>query len=138
MNYLAYSVLALVGYTLFAPMVKLASQQTPSTVVAFITNSILVLAALGVALYGREPILEHVIGPSTPYMIGAGICLAVGILAYYRALALGPVSVVVPIYGLFVVTSSIVGFAFLDETFTITKAAGIVFAALAIILVSID
>lgn len=138
MNYLAYSVLALVGYTLFAPMVKLASQQTPSTVVAAITNTILVIAAIGVAFYSREPILEHVIGPSTPYMLGAGLCLAVGILAYYRALALGPVSIVVPIYGLFVVTSSIVGIAFLDETFTLTKAAGIVFAAVAIILVSLD
>lgn len=138
MNYLAYSVLALVGYTLFAPMVKLASQHTPSTVVAAITNTILVVAAVGVALYSRESILEHLVGPSTPYMIGAGLCLAVGILAYYRALALGPVSVVVPIYGLFVVTSSVVGIAFLDEAFTLTKAAGIGFAAIAIVLVSID
>lgn len=138
MNYVAYSLIALVGYTLFAPLVKIASQDTPSAVVAAVANIVLVVAAVAVTVYSREPVLEHLTGPSMAYMVGAGVCLAIGILAYYRALALGPISVVVPIYGLFIVTSSIVGMAFLDEPVSITKVVGILLAAIAIVLVSMD
>ncbi|MFC6768429.1 EamA family transporter, partial [Natrinema soli] len=64
----------------------------------------------------------------------AGLFLSSGILAYYQALERGPVSVVVPIYGLFIVGSSVIGIAFLGEELTATRAAGIVAAAVAIYL----
>ncbi|WP_411714227.1 hypothetical protein [Natronomonas sp.] len=49
-------------------------------------------------------------------------------ISYYRALAGAPVSVVVPIFGLFLVASSVVGVVFLDEALTVWKATGIVLA----------
>ena len=61
--------------------------------------------------------------PKVGYVCLLGVALAVGIIAYYRALALGPVSVVVPVFGLFLVTSSVVGIAALDEALTVRKAA---------------
>ncbi len=69
-------------------------------------------------------------------MYGAGIALTVGIIAYYYALEAGPVSVVVPVFGTFLVLSSLIGIVALDEEFTIRKAAGIVLAGAAIWLVS--
>jgi transporter family protein len=48
------------------------------------------------------------------------------------------VSVVVPIFGLFLVASSVVGIVFLDETLTARKALGIVLAVVAVFLTSFE
>jgi transporter family protein len=48
------------------------------------------------------------------------------------------VSIVVPIFGLFLVTSSLVGVVALDESLTTRKAAGIGFAMLAVYLTSVE
>jgi transporter family protein len=72
------------------------------------------------------------------YLYPTGVVLAVGIIAYDRALSLGPVSIVVPIFGLFLVTFSLVGVVALDESLTTRKAAGIGFAMLAVYLTSVE
>lgn len=69
-------------------------------------------------------------------MYAAGGMLAVSIIAYYRALELGPVSVVVPIFGMFIVLSSIVGIVALDEAVNARKIVGILLAGVAVWLVS--
>lgn len=140
MRYLYWAVLALVSYTLVAPLLSVITREVPSDVAALITNSVLVLAALGLVLYRDRGVLEY-LNPSHPQAVQmyiAGVLLAIGILAYYRALATGPVSVVVPIFGMFIVTSSIVGIAFLEESLTARKLAGIGFAALAVYLTSVE
>lgn len=58
-------------------------------------------------------------------------------MTYYRALALGPVSIVVPIYGLFIVVSSLVGILAFEETVTPRKIAAIALSVLAIALMSL-
>lgn len=138
LGYLAYALVALAAYTLVAPLTKVATQDISSDVVAFVTNGILVVAALGVVIYNDEPVLSALTGPKAPYLYAAGICLAVGILAYYRAIALGPVSIVVPIFGLFIVTSSAVGVLFLDEAFTVRKALGVALALVAVYLTAAE
>ena len=55
------------------------------------------------------------------YAAGILLAIAIAIVTYYRALELGPVSVVTPIFGTFLVLSSIIGIAFLDEPFTLRK-----------------
>jgi transporter family protein len=132
MGYLRWSLLALAGYTLVAPLVRVASREVPSAVVALVTNAMLVAAAAVLVVREDAGVIEHLTGPSAPYIYAAGGCLAVGILAYYRALSLGPVSVVVPVFGLFVVTSSLAGAVFLDEPVTARKALGVAFAAVAV------
>lgn len=138
MNYLAWAVLALLSYTLVAPLMKVATRDIPSDVAALVANSVLVVAALGIAVYSGEPIRQYAVHDKAPYMYGAGICLAVGILAYYRALAAGPVSVVVPIFGLFIVSSSVLGILFLNEALTLRKALGILFAIVAVYLTTVE
>ena len=140
-NYLPWAVLALAAYTILAPLLSAPTtgdQQMPSFVAALFTNTILVVATAGVVVYTGENVTTYLTHPKAPLLYAAGIALAVGILAYYRALSLGPVSVVVPIFGMFLVTSSIVGILVLEETVTARKVAGIVLAVVAVYLVSVD
>jgi transporter family protein len=134
-SYIVWALIALTGYTIFTPLARVATQQAPSTVVALVANSVLATSALIVVLYttGGE-IGQYLTGNALLYMIGAGLFLTVGILAYYRALSTGPISVVTPIYGMFLVGSSIIGIVALGDPLSIRKATGIALAVVAIYL----
>lgn len=134
MSYLRWSLLALAAYSLVAPLMKIATEEIPSNVAVMVSNAILVLAAGALILTTSESAIPYLTHPRAPYLYGAGLALAVGILAYYKALALGPVSVVVPIFGMFLVVSSLVGFVVLKEPFTARKGLGLLFAVAAVYL----
>jgi transporter family protein len=136
-RYLALSLVAFGAYSLVAPLLKIAMRDIPSTPAVFISNFVLlVVAGIAMARKGVSPVpyLRH---PKTPQIVGIGILLTVGLLTYYRALELGPVSIVVPIYGLFIAISSIIGIVVFEEAVTARKVAGIAFAVLAIVLMSL-
>jgi bacterial/archaeal transporter family protein len=134
MNYLGWALFALVGYSIFTPLASLAIRNAPSSVVAVVANGILLFAAVAVSLYEGDQFLTYLTGRTGIYMVAAGVFLAVGILAYYRALAAGPVSVVTPIFGMFLVGSSLLSILFLNESFTLQKGTGIVLAVVAVYL----
>jgi len=139
MGYLQWSVLALLAYSVVAPLVGFATTgnpRIPSFVAALVTNGLLLVATVAVVLYQGQSVTAYLGHPKAPYLYLAGLFLAVGILAYYRALSLGPVSAVVPIFGTFLVISSVVGVLFLNESLTARKVAGIGCAVLGIYLVS--
>lgn len=138
MRYLVWAIIALLGYTAVPPLVKLATADIPSDVVVLISNGVLVIAAVGIILTADVSVTPYLTHERAIYAYGAGIALTVGIISYYRALAAGPVSVVVPIFGLFIATSSIVGIAVLDEPLTGRKIAGIGLAVVAIYLTSVE
>lgn len=138
MQYLWYAVVALAAYSLVAPLTKTAMEGIPADVVAFVTNGMLAVTALALVLSTDEPLVSTLTGDHAPYMYAAGVCLAVGIIAYYRALSAGPVSVVVPVFGLFLVASSAVGILVLDEALTARKATGIVLAVVAVFLTTFE
>ena len=136
-RYLALSLVAFGAYSLVAPLLKIAMQDIPSTPAVFMSNFVLlVVAGIALARQGVSPVpyLRH---PKTPHILAIGVLLTVGLLTYYRALELGPVSVVVPIYGLFIAVSSVIGIVAFNEAVTARKIAGIAFAILAIVLMSI-
>lgn len=133
-NYLGWTLIALVGYTVFTPLASLATSEAPSSVVAAVANGILLTSAVGVALYEGERFAPYLSGQTALHIVGAGVFLTVGILAYYRALATGPVSVVTPIYGMFLVGSSVLSILFLGESLSLQKGAGIVLAVVAVYL----
>jgi transporter family protein len=138
MRYLVWAIIALLGYTAVPPLVKLATADIPSDVVVLISNGILVIAAIGLIITSDVSVTPYLTHERAIYAYGAGIALTVGIIAYYRALAAGPVSVVVPIFGMFIATSSIIGIAFLDEPLTGRKVAGIGLAVAAVYLTSVE
>ncbi|MFA9516018.1 EamA family transporter [Halopenitus sp. H-Gu1] len=138
-SYLPYSLLAVAAYALVAPLMRIATSGTdaiPSDIAAAISNVILVVAAITIAVAGGQDISAHLTSSKIGYVLAAGCCLAVGILAYYRALALGPVSVVTPIFATFLVFSSIIGILALGESFSARKTIGILLAIGGIYLVS--
>lgn len=134
-NYVLWALVALVGYSVFTPLAQVATREVPSTVVALVANTVLALSALGVVLYTNGGSFgRYLTGTPLLYMLGAGAFLTVGILAYYRALSAGPISVVTPIYGMFLVGSSIIGIVLLGESVSIRKAVGIALAVVAVYL----
>jgi transporter family protein len=134
MHYLGWALIALVGYSIFTPLAALAMNNAPSSVVATVANGILLLSAVSLTLYENESVTTYFTGRTALYMVGAGVFLAVGILAYYRALAAGPVSVVTPVYGMFLVGSTVLSVLFLDDSLTLQKGAGIALAVVAVYL----
>jgi len=135
-QYLQFSILAFVAYSLVAPLLKIAMEVIPSTPTVFLSNFVLLVVVGGVLLYRGQSPLPYLRHRYTPHVVALGILLTVGLLTYYRALALGPVSIVVPIYGLFIVVSSVIGIVAFDEALTPRKMAGIFFSILAIVLIS--
>ena len=136
-DYLAFSVIACLAYSLVAPLLSVAMVEIPSTTAVFISNTIL-LCVVGVVLLANghsvRPYLTH---PLRFHVVAMGVLLTVGLLSYYRALELGPVSVVVPIYGLFIVVSAAVGVVALGERVNRRKVASVVLSVIAIALMSL-
>ncbi|MFC6768428.1 EamA family transporter [Natrinema soli] len=136
-RYLGLSLFACLTYSLVAPLLSIAMTDLSSTMAVFLSNSVM-FVVVGLVIVSRglsvRPYLRH---PRTPHLVVMGVLLTVGLLTYYRALALGPVSIVVPIYGLFIVVSSLVGIVAFDETVTVRKLAAIGLSVVAIALMSL-
>ncbi|MUW14145.1 EamA family transporter [Halorubrum sp. CBA1125] len=138
-SYLPYALLAMGAYAFVSPLMRVATtgpDAVPSDVAVVVSNTLLVAMALGVLAYTGQEFAVHLGSPKIPYVLAAGVFLGVGILALYRSLALGPVSVVTPIFATFLVFSSLIGVALLGESFSARKALGIAFAVLSVYLVS--
>jgi len=136
MEYLPWVIVALVSYGMLAPLTSQVTQEVPPAVALFLATAVFLVLTLGVmAATGTNP-LSYVFLPSAGYVYVGGAFLAIGILSYYFALQRGPVSVVVPIYGMFIVGSSVIGIVVLDETLTLTRVGGIGAAIAAVYLSS--
>jgi transporter family protein len=138
-SYLPYAILAMAAYTFVSPLMRLATtgpDAVPSDVAVIVSNALLIGIAVAVVWYTDQGFSVHLGSPNLSYVLVAGVFLAVGILALYRALSLGPVSVVTPIFALFLVFSSLIGVVLLGESFSARKALGIGFAVVSVYLVS--
>jgi transporter family protein len=136
-SYVLWALVACVTYSFVPPLVRVATREIPGVPAAFISNLVLVLAILVVILVSGYEVVPHMRSGASLYLYAAGLFLGVGILAYYRALELGPVSVVVPIFAMFIVGGSLIGYAVLDETMTLTNGAGILLGVAAVYLISL-
>lgn len=138
-SYLVWALVALVTYSLVPPLVSYAIEEVPADVAALVTNGLLVVGIAAILIYDGQPVLTHLdTSDRALAMYLAGACLTVGIIAYYRALGAGPVSVVVPVFGMFLVGASVVGVLFFGESLTVRKVLGIVFASAAVYLVAVE
>lgn len=134
MQYLVWVAVALLAYGALAPLTSAITQEVPPAVALFLSTA--VFLALTLVVMAVEGTLRpaYATSPAATPIYVAGLFLAVGILAYYYALKHGPVSVVVPIYGMFIVGSAVVGVVALGESISLTKVAGIACAAVAVVL----
>jgi len=137
LHWLIWVLISLVFYSFMPPLVKTAMKEIPAYVAVTVTNAILCSLAFVVAKAQGYNFLDHLSLDRPSLMLyAAGAVLAVAIISYYKALELGPISSVVPIYGMNVALSSIIGFLVMGERLTPAKGAGLLFALLAIILLS--
>ncbi len=132
MEYLVWVLVALVTYSIVAPVTSIAMREVPAAPGLFISTAVFLAIASVVLVATGNADPAYAVGSEAGYVYVAGVFLTVGILAYTSALEAGPVSVVVPIYGMFIVGSSVIGVVFLDETLSLTRVAGIGCALVAI------
>jgi bacterial/archaeal transporter family protein len=59
------------------------------------------------------------------YSVATGIALTIAVTSLFEALSLGPASIVVPIYGMFVVGGAVLGMLVLHEPINVYKLIGI-------------
>lgn len=135
-RYLSFALLSFLAYSLVAPLLKIAVATLPSTPVVFLSNFVLFVLVGAFMVWRGESPVPYVRHRYAPLIVLSGILLTVGLLTYYRALALGPVSVVVPIFGLFLVGSSAIGVALFGEALTARKGLAIATAVASVYLVS--
>jgi transporter family protein len=138
MEFLVLVLVAMLANSLFAPLVSIITRDVPAATALFLTTVTFLVVALGVIVATGTWNVSYAVAPSAGFVYVAGFFLAGGILAYFVALELGPVSVVVPIFGMFVVGSAVIGIVFLGEDASLTRLAGIACAIAAISLSASD
>jgi transporter family protein len=133
MDYLTLSLLSmlLIGFNTFA--VKVVSQN--------LHPALILVTKFGIGMIGLFLYLSHSKVPLVwnkyvfyGCLIGAwwsGI-----MVLYYTAIARGPLSVVIPIFNLNLIIPAVLGFIFLNEAITLSKILGLVFASVALVLLT--
>ena len=141
MNYISWALAGMVGYSFTTLLVKLATRsgQFSSFLVLSIACVFVAASAFGVTLARGD--LAHVgvkdfFTSSAWLSYATGIALTVAVVSLFRALSLGPASIVVPIYGMFIVGGAVLGMLVLHEPVTARKLVGIGFAVLSVFLIA--
>ncbi len=134
MSYLIWAIIGLLAYSVVAPLISIVTEDVQPTVGLLLATIVFLFISFIVMIINGAADPELATTSEAIYVYLAGVCLAFGILAYVSALELGPVSIVVPIYGTFIVGSSVIGIVFLGETLTVTRTAGVACAFIAVIL----
>lgn len=134
MEYVVWAVVALFAYSAVAPLTSIATEEIPPAAGLFLATIVFLVITAGVLVVTGVGDPGYAVTSEAGYVYVAGVFLAIGILAYVGALEVGPVSVVVPIFGMFIVGSSALGIVFLGEAITIQRLAGIGCAVVAIVL----
>jgi bacterial/archaeal transporter family protein len=133
MDYLTMTFLSmvLIGFNTFT--VKLVSPH--------IAPELLIVMKFGIGVVGLIIYLSYVKVPIVWNKYVLYVCLIgfwwSGIMVlYYTAIARGPLSVVIPLFSLNLVIPAVLGFIFLNEPLTVSKGLGLVFACLAVMLLT--
>jgi transporter family protein len=141
MNYITWAILGMAGYSLVTLLVKLATRsgQFSSFLVLAIATVIVTTCALTITVMRgdtRALVARDFASTSALWAYATGIALTVAVASLFRALSLGPASVVVPIYGMFIVGGAVLGMVFLDEPPNLRKLLGIVLAIVSVFLIA--
>lgn len=127
-SHIFWALLGMVGYSATTLLVKLATRTgLPSTVVVAIATSVVTATCwLVVAARGQTLQLLQSLGTSGGvWSLATGVAMAIAVTSLFRALQLGPATVVVPVYGMFIVGGFVLGVIFLGETMPLSKLVGV-------------
>jgi transporter family protein len=129
-----FSLLALGLWGVWGFLSKIASQHLPSPAVYLfsISGHLAVIGFLGASGQLRLP--WHPWGVAAA--VAAGIFVAFGLLAFFKALSVGAATVVVPLTALYPVVTVVLSWALLRENLTPRHLTGIALALVAVWLLS--
>ena len=133
MGYVAWALLGMAGYSLTTLFVKLATRTGEFGAFAvlaiatiIVTTAALANAVLGGAFAGKTAV--DFTRPGALWAYAAGLSLTIAVGSLFKGLSLGPASVVVPIYGMFILGGALLGILVLHEPLTIRRALGLALA----------
>lgn len=133
MDYIKYTFIALVGWGFWAIGSKMMTRHFNTSSTSFwISLSAIVFLSIYLVFQRDLMVNKHIL-----YAVPIGLVSLVAILGFYKALKIGPTSVVVPLTNMYVIFPVLYGFIFLRETITTTRILGIVFAIIATIFLSL-
>lgn len=127
-SHMFWALLGMTGYSATTLLVKFATRTgLPSTVVVAIATSMVTATCwLIVAARGQTLQLFDSLGTTGgAWSIAAGVAMAIAVTSLFQALQLGPATVVVPVYGMFIVGGFVLGVIFLGEMMTLSKILGV-------------
>lgn len=133
-TWLTFSLMALTFWGVWGLLTKVATLHLPPFT-AYLISTMGYLPIIGILLIGsgfRVP--WHAVGWSVS--LAAGVCAALGLLCYYRALGGGPAAKVVPVTALYPLVTVLLSYFLLKENLTLRHLAGIATALVAVWLLS--
>ncbi|MDI6853956.1 MAG: EamA family transporter [Deltaproteobacteria bacterium] len=133
-TWLTFSLMALTFWGVWGLLTKVATLHLPPFA-AYLVSTLGYLPIIGILLIGsgfRVP--WQAAGWSAS--LAAGICAALGLLCYYRALAGGQAAKVVPVTALYPLVTVVLSYFLLKEPITMRHLAGIAAALAAVWLLS--
>jgi transporter family protein len=132
-GYIKYSIIALIGWGIWAIGTKLLTRSLNVTSTTFWVSFWSILILLVFIAIKRNLIIDH----HAFYALPVGLASLIAILAFYKALKIGPSTVVLPLTNLYVILPVLFGFIILREAITLTRMIGIGLAIAATILLSL-
>ncbi|MFT3705260.1 MAG: EamA family transporter [Agriterribacter sp.] len=140
-NYVSWALLGMLGYSATTLFMKLANKdgRFSSFVILAVAVSIVFISVVTITyLKGdyKSITAQNIKSKAFAWSIATGIVLATAVISLFKALSLGPASVVVPVYGMFVVGGALLGMIFLHEPVSLTKVLGILLAVGGIFLIT--
>ena len=137
MSYIGWVFIAMLTYGIMAVLLKISLRNIPPEVAVLVTNVILVISALAWALFRGIKILNHLtFNQPTLFLLLAGIVLSCSVISFYMALSRGPVTAVLPIFGMNVAVASVLGFLVLGEPVNASRISGLILAGGAVFLLA--
>ena len=141
MTYIAWALLGMAGYSLTTLFVKLATRtgEFGAFAVLAIATAMVAVAAMANALIGGGFAGKEAADftkPGALWAYAAGLALTVAVGSLFKGLSLGPASVVVPIYGMFILGGAVLGIVFLHEPLTVRRGLGLALAVVGVYLVA--
>ncbi|MGB7054052.1 MAG: EamA family transporter [bacterium] len=133
MGYVKYAFIALVGWGFWAIGSKLLTRYFNTLSTTFWISFWSIIFLTFFILFRRTLMVnKYVI-----YTIPIGLVSLIAIIAFYKALSMGPSSVVLPLTNMYVILPVLFGFIALKEPVTLPRVLGIIFAVLATVLLTL-
>lgn len=132
-THIILAIAAMAGYGVTAVIYKVASKSIDSVSLAFFVSLFITTTISVFWLFTKE---KHITFEGIGYAGLAGIIAALAFIAFIASIQMGKVSVSSTLRGLSFVVTTIIAILFLAEKITLLKILGIVFAAVAVILLA--